>query len=286
MASRTPAYVGPVRRVLITAACAALLPLLSSSPSLAAGECDPVKGTLEPVPSSPAVGQETDFLATIIDNRTVVEGSRRITVKGPGGTRTYNPDNEKFKPTASGRYTATYTQTVIACDSFVNDTAGPRTFVVGHGRAATATFSAVRSGGVPGTAALFGYVECPEADEATGDPLTYTVYYELSGKRPTHRSPHLATTDRTGCTGGGRAATRTRKGKRFNVRLTQGVMSMEIFGPARARVLFELTSRRRVLAATRASFISTAKGSETVKRDSAKCGGAPGGCKRWSLSRS
>jgi hypothetical protein len=280
-----------VKRLLATAVCVSLLALVGGSPSLAADCSTPQmgkKGTLEVLPSRPAVGQDTKFLATIIDNRQVVEGSRRITIKGPAGTQTINPDTDPFIPAAAGTYTATYSQQVYSCFDpaahTVVDTAGPRTFSVGGGEAATATFKALRSGRKPGTAALFGYVACPAASVATGDPLTLTVYYEIGGKRPSHSSPHLDTTDLTGCTGDGRARTRERQEKRFTARVEQGQMSIEVYGPATARVLLELSSNGRVLAATRAIFKASRKG-ETVKRDRASCIGAPRGCARWSIQR-
>src|SRR3954453_2168130 len=192
----------PVRRVLITAVCAALLALVGGSRSYAADCSSPqpaVKGTLEVLPSEPAVNEQTDFLATIIDNRQVVEGSRRITVTGPGGSVTFNPEISHFTPTLAGRYTAVYKQDVYSCldpePHTVMDTAGPRTFDVTGGRSAGASFKAFKSPGKRGTAALFGYVECPGPDVASGEALTYTIYYEISGKRPTRSSPHLATTD-------------------------------------------------------------------------------------------
>jgi hypothetical protein len=282
----------------------AVLAVASSggTPVAAAADCSAdqpgVTGRIDVAPH-PTVGHKITVTPLIQDSRPYVDGSMRITIDGPGGSYTYDPDTGKgLVPRMVGNYTARAQDRVVACDDpetgetrYATDTAGPVGFKVEAPLKPHATFQAfvtrLRGGGVrgQGIATLTGFVHCPDSTRDSADPITVAVYFQRGGRAPSHSSAHATVTEPRGCQapGGGHVVpTAEKKGRRFDISVDPARANVKVTGPrTNLRVLIEMRSAGKVVGATRGIFKRARHGGETVVHDGAACQDAPRGCTKW-----
>ncbi|MEA2449975.1 MAG: hypothetical protein QOG63_1907 [Thermoleophilaceae bacterium] len=274
----------------------------SGTPVAAAGDCSAdqpgVTGTIQ-IPTHLTVGHRITVMPLIQDSRPYVDGSLRVTIAGPGGSYTYNPDTGKgLVPSLVGHYTASAEAKVVACEDpetgetrYATDTAGPVGFNVEAPLKPHATFKAyvkrLHGGGAhgPGIATLIGFMQCPDSQRDSADPISVAVYFARGGYAPSQSSRHVMVTEPRGCQAPGGAhpvPAAEKKGRRFDISVDPGRATVEVTGPrTKMRVLIEMRSAGKVVGATRGHFKKAPHGGETVVPDGAACPDAPRGCAKW-----
>ena len=282
-----------------------VLATATASPSLADNTCPPdpqpgMTGSIGMKPAPRGVNHELTLTAIWDDTRSPVAGSQTLTVDGPGGPYTVTPasDNDPtsslysatFTPRVAGTYSASASQQVYACEDtqwhYATDGAQQQFDIVPE-QDAREIFSALVARPYntkhPGKTTLATFWDCPPATVASKARVVTGLYWEMGNRLPTHASPHMTTTA-AGCYGGGDRK-RDRLGPSFFATAGGGLASVTIEGPARARVLIEVSVGGKLVNATRAVFSPARDNREGIRADSAPCTGLSGGCDRFQVHR-
>lgn len=245
--------------------------------------------TQTPVVLVVARGQSEDY---------VRPGSTSFTVTGPSGTVTKPADQVAGNPESrltlgllpAGHYRFSVTWQVRTCDTpngslYELGDAGPVEFnVVAPGQRPTVAWNghpgsggiAKGSSGKTQAASISGVIRCGDEQQASPDPITFSVHYELGTKLPSESSPGKSSTYRCPITSK-HAATLFKK--------SWGSLGFDVYGGGfslfeghTARVLMVVRSGGVAVAAIRVR-IKPKAGSLTMVPDAGPC---PVTCaRRW-----